>query len=65
MGRGETKFELLLLFDRLKIEPTKLMEFLNERDQKYSKWTIWKYYNHYRIANDIYNSIMNTKNKKR
>ncbi len=50
MGRGESKFELLLLFDRLKMEPKKLHRWLKERGQEYSYFTLKKYYGYYNTA---------------
>lgn len=58
MGRGETKFELILLFDRLKLEPKKLEQWLKQRGQKYSYFTLKKYYGHYGTAEMIVRSLM-------
>jgi hypothetical protein len=61
MAHGESKFELILLFDRLKLEPKKLLEFLSERGQVYSYSTVKKYYGHYHVADTMCQTILKSK----
>lgn len=58
MGKGESKFELILLFDRLKMEPKKMHKWLEQKGQKYSYYTLKKYYGYYATADLIARSIM-------
>jgi len=58
MGRGESKFELIMLFDRLNLEPKKMHSFLIKKGQKYSYWTLKKYYGHYNIAKNVAEAII-------
>lgn len=64
MGRGESKFELILLFDRMKMEPKKLHRWLKERGQEYSYYTLKKYYSHWGFADTMVRSIMETRSQK-
>ena len=58
MGRGESKPELIILFDRLGFEPKKLLRYLNERGQVYSYYTLKKYFQHYAVAKHRSTAIM-------
>lgn len=58
MSKGNTKFELILLFDRLGLEPKKMSDFLISRGQQYTYDTLKDYYGYYHIAKNITNSIM-------
>lgn len=58
--KGTTKFELILLFDKLEIEPKKMKKWLNERGQDYSYWTLKKYYGYWAIAKNIAQAMMKT-----
>ena len=58
MGRGESKYELILLFERLGLEPKKLEAYLKKKGQKYSYYTLKKYYQHYATAKMVAESIM-------
>jgi len=57
--RGSAKHELILLFEKLHFTPRKLFEWLTERGIKeYSYSTILKYHSHFRLANAIYDQII-------
>ena len=58
MGRGESKHELLILFDRLGFEPKRLLFYLKERGENYSYYTLKKYFKYYATAKMIATSIM-------
>lgn len=58
MSSGPARFELILLFDRLGLEPQKMAEFLKSRGQEYSIHTLRKYYNYYATAKMITDSIL-------
>lgn len=58
MPQGTTKFELILLFDRLGLEPKKMDAFLDSKGQAYSIHTLRKYYNYYATAKMITDSIL-------
>ena len=58
MGRGTDKSELILLFDKLQLEPKKMLEYLKQRGQDYSYSTLKKYYQKYATSKLIVNSII-------
>ena len=58
MGKTEAKHELILLFDKLGLEPKKMAEFLDKKGQSYSYSTLQKYYRYYATAKMISDSIL-------
>lgn len=58
MSKGETRHELILLYDKLNIEPKKLQDFLLSRGQQYPYSTLKKYYGYFHVAKSITNSIL-------
>jgi hypothetical protein len=61
MGRRTHPLEVILLFERLKIEPKKMQEYLAERGHNYSYSTLKKYYGYWGACNAIAQSIIETK----
>lgn len=58
MSKGETRFELILLFRDTGLEPKKLGEFLKSKGQNYPYSTLKKYAGYYAVANNIERSIL-------
>ncbi len=58
MPRGATRFELILLFGRLKLDNEKMKDWLKASDLIYNPWVVDKYYRYYLEAEKRMNEML-------